>query len=326
MKPPGGGGRWLRDLFSHAVVLLITCSPYLTGVALWLLWKHSLLAFCALLVWSLFDPAPTRGGRRWPGFQQGRIMQAMSDYFPCSLQLSSPLPPGPKIFGIHPHGVFTFSAFTVLGGPEGSRKLGELYISATSLLFCVPFIRDFALAVGCIHADRETLERTLRAGKSVTITVGGVREGLETRTGRNRLVLSKRNGFVRIACRTGAPLVPVFMFGETDIFRIVAPAGGRFPMTRLLRALHIPVPPFVGRPLPLPFPLSLPTPLPHRRALRTVVGEALDVGPAEESPSGERLAAVHGRYCAALRRLYAAHRQPGDPELELLDADDRARL
>lgn len=36
-------------------------------------------------------------------------------------------------------------------------------------------------------------------------------------------ILKRRKGFVRIALQTGASLVPVFGFGETDLFETYVP-------------------------------------------------------------------------------------------------------
>ena len=55
-------------------------------------------------------------------------------------------------------------------------------------------------------------------GRAITIVVGGARESLETRPGTLRLVLRRRKGFVKLAVRAGADLVPVLAFGENDIY------------------------------------------------------------------------------------------------------------
>ena len=64
-------------------------------------------------------------------------------------------------------------------------------------------------------------------GACVAIVVGGAAEALDARPGWATLTLARRKGFVKMALKTGASLVPVFAFGENDIFDQVAnPTGG----------------------------------------------------------------------------------------------------
>ena len=55
-------------------------------------------------------------------------------------------------------------------------------------------------------------------GRAITIVVGGARESLDARPFSLKLVLKRRKGFVKLAIRTGADLVPVLAFGENDIY------------------------------------------------------------------------------------------------------------
>lgn len=52
-------------------------------------------------------------------------------------------------------------------------------------------------------------------GRGITIVVGGARESLDAQPHSLRLVLKRRKGFVKLAIRTGADLVPVLSFGGT---------------------------------------------------------------------------------------------------------------
>lgn len=66
----------------------------------------------------------------------------------------------------------------------------------------------------------------LDRGNSIMLVPGGAQESLLATTGRNELVLEKRRGFVKLALLTGASLVPVYSFGETDVFETVQLAEG----------------------------------------------------------------------------------------------------
>jgi len=44
-------------------------------------------------------------------------------------------------------------------------------------------------------------------------------QSLYAKPGANHLVLRRRRGFIKVALRTGVPLVPVYAFGENSTFR-----------------------------------------------------------------------------------------------------------
>ena len=50
------------------------------------------------------------------------------------------------------------------------------------------------------------------------LIVGGVAEMKQSHPERIRLVLKNRKGFIKVALQTGAQLVPVFSFGENEIY------------------------------------------------------------------------------------------------------------
>ncbi|KAE8231640.1 hypothetical protein CF326_g3342 [Tilletia indica] len=69
-------------------------------------------------------------------------------------------------------------------------------------------------------------EKEASKGQAICIVVGGATESLKAHPGTADLTLRKRLGFIKIAMRNGADLVPVFSFGENDIFSQLA-AGDR---------------------------------------------------------------------------------------------------
>lgn len=76
-------------------------------------------------------------------------------------------------------------------------------------------------AAGGVESSRESLRWLLRhpgAGRAVAIVVGGSAEVLDAKPGRFDLNLRCRRGFVRFALVHGAALVPLFHFGENDLY------------------------------------------------------------------------------------------------------------
>ena len=54
--------------------------------------------------------------------------------------------------------------------------------------------------------------------KSMKIS-GGAAEALNAHPGEHVLILNKRKGFIKVALETGAQLVPLYSFGENEVFR-----------------------------------------------------------------------------------------------------------
>jgi hypothetical protein len=47
---------------------------------------------------------------------------------------------------------------------------------------------------------------------------GGEKEQIQTEYQKHKVFLSSRKGFVRLALKEGAELVPVYAFGESDLY------------------------------------------------------------------------------------------------------------
>ncbi len=76
------------------------------------------------------------------------------------------------------------------------------------------------MAMGLCSVSKRSCENILRKGKgsAIAIVVGGASESLAARPGIADLTLKRRLGFIKIAIRAGADLVPVFSFGENDVY------------------------------------------------------------------------------------------------------------
>ena len=73
-------------------------------------------------------------------------------------------------------------------------------------------------------------------GSAVVIVVGGAQEALDARPGSYRITLLDRKGFVRKALQFGADLVPVYSFGENEIFNQKPnPSGRCVPLYRCVQ-------------------------------------------------------------------------------------------
>ncbi|KAJ3170040.1 Diacylglycerol O-acyltransferase 2 [Irineochytrium annulatum] len=174
------------------------------------------------------------------------------------------------------------------------------YPADRNYLFCAhPFWREFILAGGAISCDRKALESALRpkdksTGKAVHLVPGGGEEYLEMREKSIDLVLKKRKGFARMALITGASLVPVLTFGETDLFSRIDNGFTRTLSAFTKKIAHFAFPAFYGR---------WGTPFARRVPLTTVVGPPIHVDRVD-NPTPEQVEALHAKYIESLTAIF----------------------
>jgi 2-acylglycerol O-acyltransferase 2 len=135
-------------------------------------------------------------------------------------------------------------------------------------------------------------------GRAITIVVGGARESLDAQPHRMRLVLKRRKGFVKMAIRTGADLVPVLGFGENDLYdQFQADSHPTIHKIQLLvkKILGFTIPLFHARGV-FNYDVGL---MPYRRPL----GKPIQVVQ-EDRPSQESIDRVHEEYVTELERMW----------------------
>lgn len=108
--------------------------------------------------------------------------------------------------------------------------------------FYVPLFREIVLGWGMMSSKYSAIKRVLNQPNSkgaecnsdgftsnaCIVMVGGAQEALNSRPGSYQLVLKKRRGFIKLALETGSSLVPIFSFGEVDLFDQLANPPGSF--------------------------------------------------------------------------------------------------
>ncbi len=90
------------------------------------------------------------------------------------------------------------------------------------LLFALPGVGDFIRKIGVVPARGEKAEEVVRRGEAVLVYPGGDWEAARPWTARNRIDFHGHKGFIRLALRTGAPIVPVVSQGAHDAIFVVS--------------------------------------------------------------------------------------------------------
>ncbi|XP_017553125.1 2-acylglycerol O-acyltransferase 3b [Pygocentrus nattereri] len=270
------------------------------------LWPLPTLYFA----WQLYDwHKPERGGRRSAFVRNWKVWKHFKDYFPVKLVKTAELSPSKNyILGCHPHGIMSMGAFSCFATEAGGFAKAFPGVRSTLAilagLFRLPIFRDYILIAGLLPVSKESLEYKLSwtgVGNAVVIIIGGAEESLASSPGVNTVVMKHRKGFVRLALENGADLVPVYSFGENELFPQVVLSEGS--VGRKLQALFKQVMGFA----PCIFTGGRWLLLPYRRPVITVVGSPISV-PYVCNPSEEQVDHYHMLYMEALSKLFHTHK------------------
>lgn len=311
-----------RDLTQRLICLWFGLSVigqlWTWPLALLLAWHSAVLAgLLALYVAYIMGPGMKAAEEEGPTpLRSLGIWKQMAQRFSARLIKTADLDPSQRyVFACYPHGVSAVSGWIMFGteaaGFASSFPGLRAWPCTLESNFRAPFIREYCLLHGLRSCARRAVCRLLRRpGNAVVLFPGGASEAVETAEGENRIILGRRRGFVKIALETGASLVPVACFGETDLFHMYIPQPGTFGH-KFQSVSHKVLP---GR-QPLFWgdgALSDPGLLPLARPLTTVVGAPIHVAKwegAKEGPEWEAaVGALHAEYAEALRALWGAWR------------------
>jgi len=285
-------------------------------------WWMSLCYLC----WYVGDHTVcNRGGRRVDWFRKAQIWRHFRNFFPVTVVKTAELPDDHNyIMGYHPHGILCAGATATFAteGTDWSQLFPALtpYLLTLEILFKLPFYREIFLCSGAVSATRASMDHLLGmegSGRALCLVIGGAPESLDSHPGKCVIHLNKRIGFAKMALRHGSSLVPMFAFGENDVYEQVAnPPGSMFRrMQDYLQSIFGIAPAlFMGRGI---FQYSLGI-VPYRKPIYVVVGAPIHVEPVKR-PTSEQILALHGRYREALRALYDTHKHTyaRDPEVAI---------
>mmetsp|Transcript_6362 Transcript_6362/g.16145 ORF Transcript_6362/g.16145 Transcript_6362/m.16145 type:complete len:363 (+) Transcript_6362:475-1563(+) len=308
-----------RETFFTLVWLLsLSLLPLLCILlSIYFLWNPMFrIPMLVYLGWIFIDKSPQSGSK---GHYLGRVFfwKYVRDYFPISLIKTSEIKPDRSyVFGYHPHGVISTGALINFGtSANGFEKLFpgiRIHILTLASNFNVPFGREWLLRMGICDASKKTCHNILSrgSGESILLAVGGAEESLDAFPGQYVLTLRKRKGFVRVALKTGASLVPVIAFGENELWNAMPnPVGSKLRtfQERMKHLLKFTFPVVYGRGV-FNYHYGL---MPHRRSIVTVVGKPILVdSPCDiDSEEGKKkVDKFHALYISRLTELFEKHK------------------
>uniref|UniRef100_H3AGL5 Diacylglycerol O-acyltransferase 2 n=1 Tax=Latimeria chalumnae TaxID=7897 RepID=H3AGL5_LATCH len=226
------------------------------------------------------------------------------------IKTHSLLPSRNYIFGYHPHGIMCFGAFCHFGteGTGFSRKFPGIrpYLATLAGNFKMPILRDYLMSGGICPVNRDTIDYMLSrngTGNAVVIVIGGAAESLNCTPGKNLVTLKNRKGFVRLALQHGADLVPVYSFGENEVFKQVIfeeNSWWRWIQKKVQKLIGVAPCLFHGCGIFSEDSWGI---VPYAKPINTVVGDPITI-PKIENPRQEDVDLFHGMYMNSLVKLF----------------------
>mmetsp|Transcript_22835 Transcript_22835/g.46752 ORF Transcript_22835/g.46752 Transcript_22835/m.46752 type:complete len:214 (-) Transcript_22835:125-766(-) len=212
---------------------------------------------------------------------------------------------------MHPHGVIPIQGF--LWPAMCDQYMCDMYGfgATTDAAMRVPLLRQVLSWLSAGSAHRDVLRKGLDDGKNLYLLPGGVSEIFTSQPG-THVIIARRAGLMKLALRTGACLVPMYVFGGTDFFDHLATSGGW--LGRASRRLRAGFTLFWGQYyLPMPYPA---------KCCMVMADPVILVpgGGKVENPTQEQIDELLERYLDATRRLFDQYKaQAGfaDAKLEI---------
>ena len=209
---------------------------------------------------------------------------------------------GKRVIGcMHPHGVFPFvSVCAVTSTLQAKDGFGDgildLPTAVANVIRTMPILKDVVGVFGCIDASGSYLKSRLQRRKgSVVLYVGGMVELFYASPKKETVFLKKRKGFVKLALRTGADLVPVYLFGNTTSLEAL-----KWPiLAKISRKTGVSFTLFWGRWF---------LPLPKKVKLTYARGRPLGL-PHIENPTDADVEKYHALYVSKLVELFDRYKK-----------------
>lgn len=144
------------------------------------------------------------------------LMEVWSRYFGAEVRGFETLPEqGPLLLvGNHSGGnLVPDTAATIAAWYRERGRDQVLFGLALDAAFAIPGFETLMRRLGEVPASHENAERVLRGGDSLLVYPGGAWEAFRPFGDRNRVDFAGHKGFIRLALRTGVPVVPVVAHG-----------------------------------------------------------------------------------------------------------------
>mmetsp|Transcript_7608 Transcript_7608/g.17419 ORF Transcript_7608/g.17419 Transcript_7608/m.17419 type:complete len:383 (+) Transcript_7608:139-1287(+) len=290
--------------------------PQLADTAGWLM---GVAVTYLLGIWTAWRLLASHFLSKWDTGDQNTVSQRNNEkYFSIRVVWPKAASPsvtgkGPAIFCMVPHGLLPLGTWVKLWQKVWTRK--RYRWTAAPALFSLPVIKDVLSRAGVMPARASNIRKALmEEGDSVGVVLDGV-AGIFTGSHsdrKERVFLGERKAIVAIALQAGVPIVPVYVFGHTDLYDVVVDPFGL--LKYLSCKYNVALSPFIGR-------WGWPFGPPRRVPLLITVGDPVlvppNVGGAKPDPS--QVEEYHGKLVGSFVRCFDTHKAAyGWPDTDLV--------
>lgn len=164
-----------------------------------------------------------------------KIDPVLEKFFHPQVRGLGRIPAGPALYvANHNAGLVMPDAWAVGSALYRHGGLSVLpFALAHDLAFRAQPVRDVLCPLGVVRARKDTGERILAAGHKALVFPGGDLEVLRPFKKRDEIVFGPRRGYIKLALRSGAPIIPIVTSGAHSTF-VVLDDG-----QKLAKALHL---------------------------------------------------------------------------------------
>eukprot|EP00656_Telonema_subtile_P010156 TRINITY_DN14851_c0_g1_i2.p1 TRINITY_DN14851_c0_g1~~TRINITY_DN14851_c0_g1_i2.p1 ORF type:complete len:571 (+),score=97.47 TRINITY_DN14851_c0_g1_i2:37-1749(+) len=317
-RPRNETKSWLKHHFTAFLFCFVICKPELVLFGMSMLSLRLIMPLAGIravvMLWVMTgvaygftykNSAHTSGRRSWPAainFLKNNLFDNLFvPFFSLRFIRTAELPPaqtedGPRyIFGYHPHGIVPLTAaWATLTSAWENMFPGIVPAALTStIIHSIPFARDLSQWCAGYDVSKIGFKNALDNEKSVLLIPGGQYEMIDTDSTSTTITINSRHkGFVRIAIKFGASLVPMYSFGESQVFdNLPFP---RFMQLWCMKKLRANL---------LTFPYGSWLVTPRRVPITIVVADALPAVQADV-PTEDQVDLVYRRYFSALEEVF----------------------
>lgn len=218
------------------------------------------------------------------------------------------------IYCFHPHGLFTISHYLHIGTNLTEWKDKNINGTALHILWKLPFGKELTESYNFVQSNYEDMKNVIENNKSLSVTLGGVKEMPLSRDNKIILNIAKKRGIFKMALETGTSIVPIIVYGENEIYKIYNNTVLNYINNFLLHYnIYIPVPTLDSC---LKWITLFNKPLDE--AIKTYVGEPIVVTKIDK-PSESDIIKLRELYFKGLQKLYInTHPNNYDKELYII--------
>jgi 1-acyl-sn-glycerol-3-phosphate acyltransferase len=220
--------RWFQGMFCASIIsFTYMFSPlYIVTSFLFLIWGYPSpdlsLVYAMPMIISILVPSMAS-----PKIVS--YLAPMCDYFQFNAieedgeSIEKDLAKGKNyIIAIQPHGVISYGG--ICSAIAFDRKYSKVKTAVASVVLKIPILKHVMGIFNLTDASASNLKRILhKDGEegSIVLYVGGMAELFYCSRDIEKLYLSKRKGFIKLALRSGVDIIPIYMFGNTSVLSVL---------------------------------------------------------------------------------------------------------